>query len=171
MCEGGLEVAIRTQISTCSFFLGKWFSKCSQLQLQIPYFNLLNWGIMFKTFRGATEPSQPDLLLWTRPPSEPLPPDLILTRFWPGLTRVGPERRISGPNRVKIGSELGLGGGVRRGGRLCSSSGKSWGTKSYFIQFALVWFRNVARSRPYAATAFPKNLFGLFLTFCLARQK
>ena len=55
---------------------------------------------MLETFRGATEACQPDLPLWPRaPPNTYIPPrpdpDLILTWF-------GPEKRISGPNRVKI---------------------------------------------------------------------
>ena len=64
---------------------------------------------------GATEPSQPDLPLWTR-----LPPDLIelgpdfaqiLTRFGPEVHLFGSE---SGQNQVKIGSGSGLEGGVQR---------------------------------------------------------
>ena len=60
---------------------------------------------------GATEPSQPDLPLWTRPPPNP-PPDLIRTRFifclkiltWFWLDS-DPKRRISG---VKIRSKSDL---------------------------------------------------------------
>ena len=54
---------------------------------------------MFKTFRGATEPSPPDLPLRSRPPLPRPGPDfdLILTRSGPEIHLFGSE---SGPNRV-----------------------------------------------------------------------
>ena len=58
---------------------------------------------------GATEPSQPDPPLWSRPPPNPSPrpdSDLILTRFGPEKADFGSE---PGQTQVKIGSESGLG--------------------------------------------------------------
>ena len=85
---------------------------------------------------GATEPSQPDLPLWTRATSEPLPPDLIRTRSWPGFDPIRTRKdgfqvrtgSKSGPNQVQgEGFRGGTGPeGQVRLGRLCSSSGKSW---------------------------------------------
>ena len=54
-------------------------------------------------------------MLWTRPPPSPSTgpdSDPSLTRFGPEMADFGSE---PGPNRVKIGSESGLGGGARRG--------------------------------------------------------
>ena len=62
-------------------------------------------GPKIETFRGATEPFQPDIPLWTRPPSEHLPPrpdsDLISPDSGPGIRLF---RSKSGPNQVRIRS-------------------------------------------------------------------
>ena len=67
---------------------------------------------------GATEPSQPDLLLWTRPPPKPSPgpdPDPILTRFGPEKADfVSESGQKSGPNQVR---GEGFGGGQGQRGR------------------------------------------------------
>ena len=82
-----------------------------------------------KTFRGATEPSQPDLPLWTRPPPNPSFRTRFRPDFDPILTRFQARIR-SKSGLIRVRNE-GFGGGrVQRGrsaweGSVCSSSGKS----------------------------------------------
>ena len=60
-----------------------------------------------KTFRGATEPSQPDLPLWTRPPPNPSP-DLVRTWFWNQIRKEKKNTKINflGPETPQWGGGL-----------------------------------------------------------------
>ena len=112
-----------------------------------------------RTFRGATEPSQPDLPLCTRPPPPRTSPHgtnaAMRTRFWPDFDPI-PTRNLpfqvrirskSGPNQVR-GERFG-GGRVQRG-----RSG--W-------EGSVAPPESLESSRRKVGHKYPKNLLRLFL--------